>query len=215
LALKRRLGPDSRTTTHVGGSAEKDLSSAAVQVAVIQTHPMRRLGRVLILILQPLRPSSDFVGAIQIVVFIGVPLLGALLPFGLTDGWTVTRAALVVVGAFALLSLRGAYQLHQDNEVLLAQTFLQKEIAAAIRGLTEVERRVKRIKTDQIPRKLADEVIASVGATIRNLNDRAPDIGSELLHSSALGPNSLDRKEQLAYLKQTLATLRKLGRDLR
>lgn len=182
---------------------------------MIQTQPMRRLGRVLIVILQPLRPSSDLVGAIQIVLAIGVPLLGALLPFRLTDGWTITRAALVILGAFALLSLRGAYKLQHDNEVLLSQTFLQHQIASAIRGLSEVERRVRRIKTDEIPRQLADEVIASVGATIQNLHDRAPDIGEELLHASALGPNSRDRKDQLAYLKHTLAVLRKLGRELR
>jgi hypothetical protein len=58
---------------------------------------VRRWLRVLRFIFQPLRPSSDLVGGVQIALVVALPLLAGVFPFIFATHWTWLKAALVIL----------------------------------------------------------------------------------------------------------------------
>jgi hypothetical protein len=146
---------------------------------------LRRLRRVLVLILQPIRPSSDLVAGIQIGVAILLPIVAGLAPFLLPGEWGWAEAALVVVGLFALLSLRAAYRLQQDKDVLLGQTPLQNAIGAKIVEGNQLLRRLQRFgKAEAVPKPLTEQIVSWAARTIRDLGEIAPEVADNILHGA-------------------------------
>jgi hypothetical protein len=54
-------------------------------------------------------------GALQIIVAVGIPLLGAFLPFGLTHDWTATKAALVIATLAWVATFSSSHCMNKRN----------------------------------------------------------------------------------------------------
>ena len=176
---------------------------------------MRRLLRVLKVVLQPIRPGSDLVGALQIVASLALPVLAGLFPFLFRWEWTWANAALVAMVIIAVLSLRGAYQLQTDNEVLLGQTHLQKIITDYIQeGVGLLKRLERKKKAEQVPRPLTDQIISWAGRMIRDLESAAPDVAADVYEAHGTGLDTRAPKDQMRYVRDVLKSLKKIGREL-
>lgn len=173
---------------------------------------LRRTAQVLRLTLRPLNPGSTFMAVIQLVIWLGVPLL----PFAYKPAhWTWARAVFVAVVVLALLSLRVSYDLLADNETFLIDTPLMKVLAERTRSGNELRARLRRRRRGgDLPRPLAHEVIAWGQETLRETETLAGDISDDLFYAHAYAPQTLRRSDHLRYLDKMVRRLGRLGRDL-
>lgn len=175
---------------------------------------VRRLVEVLFLVVQPLDPASRFGARVQVLVTVGAAGAVAFVPFGLANDWTWQKAGVVALGCFAVLSFWAAYRNKSERDAALAGTPLQSLIVDRLKVGEELERRVKRQPGD-LHRNLVQEVIGWGGATVVQINELASDVGSDLHDKMGLTPQSMSRREAVDYMRRSLATLRRLARELR
>jgi hypothetical protein len=175
-----------------------------------------RLARVLIVVVQPLDPASRFGAWLQFLVTIATAGALVFVPFGLANtDWTWTKAGVVALATFAVLSLRAAYRLQADRDATLARTPLQDLIVSRLKEGEELQRRLKRKTGDELPRSLAKAVFDWGGGTVIQLDELASDVGGDIYQNIGVTPLSMSRREATDYMRQSLAALRKLARELR
>jgi hypothetical protein len=174
----------------------------------------RRFARVLLLVFQPLRPASELMAAVQLLVTIGGSALLVVLPF-LSGHWDALKALAVAFGVLVVLSLRAAYQLQADGEALLGDTELRRVIAGYIAEGHQLYRRLKRTKrNEEVPRPLMDDIVSWGGRAIRDVNKLAPEAADGLYSAHGKGPHNRIPKDQMTYVKRFIDGLKKLGREL-